>query len=53
MGQQAHQRAVVQPGRAQLEAHQGHAHAGSCGVAHQANVVELESLRWAPPSPGR
>ena len=41
---QAHQRAVVQPGCAQLEAYRGHAQAGGGGVAQQADVVELRAL---------
>ena len=42
--EQAHQRAVVEPGRAQLEAYRGHAQACGRGVAQQAYVVELRAF---------
>ena len=41
---QRHQSAAVEPGRAQLVAHQRDAHAGGGGVAHQTDVVELRAF---------
>ena len=41
---QTHERAVVQPGGGQFQAHQAHAQALGGGVANQANVIKARAF---------
>ncbi|MPM71102.1 hypothetical protein SDC9_118065 [bioreactor metagenome] len=46
---QLDQLALFEPGAAQLQPHERHAHAGGGGVTHQADVVELRALAGRGP----